>query len=59
MLGLGAPQKGIIGGVLATFVGLGVYNYTQRPTTQTVQGIDNLTLVAIAGAIAFVVWSRN
>lgn len=47
------PVRAAIGGVLAAFAGLGFYNFTSRPTTQTVQGIDNTTLMVIAGVAAF------
>jgi len=50
------PVRAALGSVLATFAGLGFYNYTSRPTTQTVQGIDNTTLMVIAGAAAFVIY---
>ena len=56
MLGLSAPMRGIISGVLATAAGFSVYNLSQRPTTQTIEGVDNTTLIAIAGVAALFIW---
>lgn len=58
-LGISGPVWGAIASGFATIAGLGVYNMTSRPTTQTVQGIDNATLVVIAAAITLVAfWNR-
>jgi len=56
MLGLSAPVKSALAGGLLAMAGLATYNLTSRPTNQTVQGVDNTTLVMLAGAAAFVVW---
>ena len=54
-----APVRAAIGGVIAAFAGLAGYNLTTRPTTQTVQGIDNMTLMVVAGVAALIVfWNR-
>ena len=50
------PVRAALGSVFATFAGLSLYNYTSRPTTQTVQGIDNTTLMVIAGVAALGLW---
>lgn len=57
MFSLSGPVKAAVGGVLATFAGMTAYNLSSRPTTQTVQGIDNTTLLAglaVAGLFIFI-----
>lgn len=57
-------MSGVVKGnalILGTgLLGLTAYNYFQRPTTQTVQGIDNTTLMWVAGAVvAFAYFSAK
>lgn len=59
MFGLTGPVKAAISGVAVGIGGISLYNISQRPTTQTVQGIDNTTLIVIAAATAFIIWLRK
>lgn len=59
MIGLSGPVKSVLSGFALAVGGLSVYNLSQRPTTQTVQGVDNTTLVVIAAATAFIIWMRK
>ncbi len=59
MFGLSGPVRIAIASVATAFAGMSVYNLTQRPTTQTVQGISNEVLIAGAAAIVLVMYLRR
>jgi hypothetical protein len=58
MLGLSGPVRAAIVATLATLGGLSVYNISQRPTTQTIAGVSNSTLMAVAAAVVLVIYLR-
>ena len=54
----GVKAAGLINfGAIATFVtGLSIWNYFRSPDTQTIQGIDNKTIMVLSVAAVLGIW---
>lgn len=53
---MGTGWRGVaIGGALTAAV-IAINNWTRSPDKQTVEGIDNTTLMFLAGAVVIVAW---
>jgi hypothetical protein len=56
---MSGPVAASIQGVIAAFGGLTIYNLSQRPTTQTIEGVDNTTLLAFAAVGGLFIWLNS